>query len=131
MIVKDPSEETLNDAQILMSDLALQWLDSEAPYKRQTGATVCKDLKISKGIPRLKELLQDKEFYTTYSGEIRPGNGTIVLYVRKAAKEALLALGENIENVITELPEKDCLKYDGNLGRYVIDWENEKCQEYK
>jgi len=51
--------------------------------------------------------------------------GTLVLYVRKAAKEALNALGVSVENVITELSEKDCLKFKGH--KYQIDWENEKC----
>lgn len=128
VIVKDPSE-ILKDVAIMMNALALKWLDSEDPYQRQTAAIVCRDLKISESIPKLKELLSDKEFYTTYTGN--NNEGTIVLYVRKAAKDALLALGENVENVITELPEKDCLKYDGNLGRYVIDWENEKCRRRK
>lgn len=129
VVVKDAPVEILSDAQNLMSELALKWLDSEDAYKRQTGAIVCKDLKISKGIPRLKELLSDKEFYTKYSGDIN--KGTIILYVRRAAKEALLTLGEKVENVITELPEKDCLKYDDTLARYAIDWQKSECQESK
>ncbi|MEW5894819.1 MAG: hypothetical protein AB1650_03515 [Candidatus Omnitrophota bacterium] len=121
-IVKEPAESILKEAEKLMANLALKWLDSADPYQRQTGAIVCKDLKISESIPRLKELLSDKEFYTKYAGK---NKGIIVLYVRKAAKEALLALGESMDSIITELPEKDCLKFKDY--KYEIDWENEKC----
>lgn len=122
-VEKEPSAELLNNARILMGTLALQWLDSDSPYKRQTGAIVCKDLKISEGIPRLKELLNDKEFFTTSSGNM--DEGTLVLYVRKAAKEALNELGVVVEHVITELPEKDCLTFKDS--QYQIDWNNEEC----
>jgi len=59
-IEKKPSAELLNNARTLMSSLALKWLNSDSPYKRQTGAIVCKDLGLSEGILRLKELLNDK-----------------------------------------------------------------------
>jgi hypothetical protein len=116
-IIKNPSKEILSEAKLRMKNMVPKMLDSTSPYKRETGAIACKDLKLNEYISKLKKLLNDKEFYTKYSGN---DPGVIVLYVRKAAKEALIALGENVKNVVTELPEKGHLKYDKKLGRYIV-----------
>jgi len=125
-ISKKPSHETFQDVLKALENQALYLLDSKDPYQRQTGAMICNELRVSESIPRLKELLKDQEFYTTYSysddGDME--EAIIELYVRKAAKDALISLGEKVEDVIIELPEKECLKF-GKEGRYIIDWE--KC----
>lgn len=120
-IISTPSEISFKLEKESIVKKALELLDSDSPYKRETGAIACNHLNILESIPKLKKLLTDKEFYTTYSGN---NAGTIVLYVRKAAKEALLALGENVENVVTELPEKGHLKYYNGQYRLIFNEDN-------
>jgi hypothetical protein len=102
-------------------EIALAKLNSPDPDERKTGALIVGQLKIRKAIPRLKELLCDKAYYTTQSGD---DPSMIILYVRKAAKEALDTMGEKVDNTIIELKEKGHLRYDPNSGKYVVVFDN-------
>ncbi len=117
-----PSPELLNEARTLITSLALEWLYSEDPYKRETGAITCKDLKATAGIERLKSLLHDPAVYLTGSGSSSDDSGKMVFYVRMAAEEALLALGESVSEITIELSEKKYLDTTKHQKNMCIDW---------
>ncbi len=81
---------------------ALLLLHSNKAEDRKTGALVCQQEKIESASLRLKELLKDKEYFTTND----PKEGTRVYYVRKAAKQALEALGQKVDGVVIEEPDE-------------------------
>jgi hypothetical protein len=85
------------DKKIRKDILAL--LDSKDASQRKTGASICGQMKITLAIPRLKELLKDDQYYESTSMFI---SWTRVYYVRKAAKDALEAMGEKVEGVVVE-----------------------------
>ncbi len=80
----------------------LQLLHSNKAQDRKTGALVCQQEKIESACPRLKKLLKDKEYFITNF----PKEGTRVYFVRKAAKQALEALGQKVDGVVIEEPDK-------------------------
>jgi hypothetical protein len=73
-------------------------LDSKDASERKSGVLLCGQLKITSAIPRLKELLKDDQYYGT--GLFT--SWTRVYYVRKAAKDALEAMGEEVKGVTVE-----------------------------
>lgn len=81
---------------------AIKLLSSQEPKDRQTGAIACGQLQIEESIPKLKELLQDENYYTTNL----PKEWTRVYYVRKAAKTALEQMKESVDNIVIEEPDK-------------------------
>ncbi len=99
-----------------VEEIALSKLNSKKPNERKTGALVVGQLKTHKAIPHLRQLLRDKAYYTTSSGD---GPWMIVLFVRKAAKEALEAMGQKVDNVVVELKEKGHLRYDPDKDEHV------------
>jgi hypothetical protein len=72
-------------------------LDSKQASKRKIGASICGQLKITSAIPRLKVLLEDDQYCMSSSSF---NSWTRVYYVRKAAKDALEAMGEKVNDVI-------------------------------
>lgn len=77
---------------------AMELLGSGNADDRKTGALVCQQEQIKEAVPRLKELLADKEYYTTNV----PKEWTRVYYIRKAAKDALEVMGETIGDVVVQ-----------------------------
>jgi HEAT repeat protein len=83
--------------------LAVSMLGSKDSFDRETGAVVVGQMKCRGAIPKLRTLLDDPNVYW------RTGDGslmTTVYYVRKAAKQALEAMGEEVKGVVVEEPEK-------------------------
>jgi hypothetical protein len=108
---------------------AIQMLGSKDAHERKTGALVCGQQRLTDAVPQLRALLKDKEFYTSTVYSTTKGDyleSTIVLYVRKAAKEALALLGDDVGEVICELPEKNYLRYDEAARRYIVDLPGEE-----
>ena len=102
-----------------LSESVVRLLSSNKPEERKTGALVAGQEKLKETIPRLRQLLTDKEFFTVSGGGY--AEPMAVLYVRKAAVEALISLGQAVKNVKYEFPEKQVVKYDKSMGRYVVD----------
>jgi hypothetical protein len=100
-LVTDVPDSLNNEINQTISQMAIKLLDSEEPQERQTGAIVCGQMNIRTAISRLKELLSDKAYYSQKSGDTPL---IIVYFVRKAAKEALEAMGEDASNIIVEEP---------------------------
>lgn len=111
------TDELLDYAKKKTEEIALLKLNSEDPEQRRTGALVAGQLKIRKAIPRLREMLDDKSYYISQSGD-EPS--LIILYVRKAAKSSLEAMGEKVDNVVVELKEKGHLKKDPETGLDIV-----------
>jgi hypothetical protein len=86
-----------SDKKIRKDGLAL--LDSKDASERKIGASICGQMKITSAIPRLKELLKDDQYCESTSTLI---SWTRVYYVRKAAKDALEAMGETVKGVTFE-----------------------------
>lgn len=82
----------------IVSKNALTLLSSKDAHERQTGAIICGQIKLKKSIPNLIKLLTDEEYYKTNV----PKEWTKVYFVRKAAKEALEAMGKKARYIITE-----------------------------
>jgi hypothetical protein len=80
--------------------LALKLLKSKTPRDRETGALVSGQMKLPEAVPLLRDLLTDKESYTVTANR----QTTRIYYVRKAAKEALEAMGHSTAGVIVEEP---------------------------
>lgn len=80
--------------------LALKLLKSKIPRDRETGALVSGQIKLEPAVPLLKALLTDKDCRTVTAN----GRTQRIYYVRKAAKEALRAMGENAAGVMVEEP---------------------------
>ncbi len=80
---------------------AIAMLSSTDAGERKTAALICGQEKLTQAIPRLRELLNDKESFATDG----PAGWTRVYFVRQAAKEALEAMGQAVEHVIVEEPE--------------------------
>lgn len=85
------------DEKISKHGLAL--LDSSVASEREIGASICGQMKVTSAIPRLKELLKDDQYCESTSMCFA---WTRVYYVRKAAKDALEAMGEEVKGVIVE-----------------------------
>jgi hypothetical protein len=94
-------EKLVQYRQKTLAKHAIRLLGSESAMDRNTGALVSGQEKLREAIPRLRKLLDDKESYTTNV----PKERTRVYYVRKAAKEALEAMGEKVQPVIIEEPD--------------------------
>ncbi len=84
--------------QMMLAKHATRMLDSENAEERKTGALLCGQEKLAKAIPALREMLNDNASYKTND----PKEWTQVYFVRKAAREALEAMGQKVEGVITE-----------------------------
>ncbi len=84
--------------QRMLTKHAIRMLGSKEPEERKTGALLCGQEKLTDAIPALHRLLEDKATYRTNV----PKEWTRVYYVRKAAKEALEAMGQVVEGVITQ-----------------------------
>lgn len=77
------------------------WTSSHQKIQRnrETGCIHCGQLKLDDAVPRLRSLLEDKSTFSRigYREEV-------VYYVRKAAKEALEAMGHKAEAVVEYYP---------------------------
>lgn len=105
-IVSDIPEELKKEIDKALRKQAQELLESDTPSERQTGAIVCGQMSLRDAIPKLRDLLDDD------SHMLRGADGpdghmkwTKMYYVRKAAKEALEAMGEKVEGIILETPE--------------------------
>lgn len=116
-VLQEIPPETQGQIQNIISQKAVNLLSSKEPRERQTGAIACGQLKLEEAIPQLKQLLNDKSWYTLTKGN---ESREIVFYVRKAAKEALEKMGIKIEKTTIELSEKGHLRYDKKMGRYIV-----------
>ena len=74
-------------------------LDSKNASERTTGAAICGQLKIKSAIPRLKDLLKDDQYSLSVSSLISERR---FYDVRKAARDALEAMGEKVKGVVVE-----------------------------
>jgi len=83
-------------------EAAVEYLGSPRADDRETGAIIVGELRIRKAIPKLRTLLSDDDAYFSGVG------GTAAMYkvyfVRRAAADALRAMGENIGNIVIEEP---------------------------
>lgn len=129
-VVNDEVWRTLLDfAAKHLRQRALAMLLSMEPDDRKIGATLSGEMLIREAIPRLRQLLKDRSYYTIMGGSYT--ESTLVLYVRKAASEALKKLGEEPGPVLTELPEKGHLKYDERKAMYVVVFDDEEDEAEK
>ncbi len=87
--------------QEILAKHAIRLLGSKEPSERKTGALLCGQEKLTEAIPSLQKLLTDDASFSTNV----PKEWTRVYFVRKAAKEALEAMGEKVEGVVTQEPE--------------------------
>lgn len=96
---------------------ALSYLSSPSWEERKTGALVAGQMKITEAIPKLRELLKDRYWSTTSIG-----NEPEMIYfdVRKAAKDALEAMGEKAGDVIIEIKEEGNLYYNEEKNEYML-----------
>lgn len=99
-------------------EMAIPLLDSADAGDRETGCIHCGQLGATQAVARIQELLDDKAFYTVSGGNYP--ESTAVLYVRKAAVDALAALGQPAAHVQFEFPERDVVNWDPNISRYVV-----------
>ncbi|MEM7392118.1 MAG: LysM domain-containing protein [Verrucomicrobiota bacterium] len=101
--VLDPVPEALaafaNEA---LQDRALTLVRSDNAWERETGAWLCGQLELQIAIESLRKLLNDPAYYTVHGGD----NWAIVMYVRRAARDALRLLGEDPGKVVVKIPEK-------------------------
>ena len=88
-------------------EIAWPLLSSEFPEDRKTGAMVAGQLRMRKAIARLRELLQDDASDLTNVDQPAGLPMRAVFYVRKAAKQALEAMGETVTGVVIEQPEAE------------------------
>jgi len=102
-LLQDIPSEAKDEIQNTIIQKALSLLTSPEPENRQTGAIACGQLQIKKAVPELRHLLGDENYLTTNI----PKEWTRVYYVRKSAKEALEKLGETVNGIIIEEPDKD------------------------
>jgi len=84
-----------------MAEYVLRLLVSSDPHERKTGALISGQEKYTNAIPLLRKLLDDKESFSTNI----PKKWTRVYFIRKAAKGALEAMGQMVENVVMEEPD--------------------------
>jgi hypothetical protein len=94
-------EKLVQYRQQTLAKHAIRMLGSEEAQDRQTGALLSGQEKLKEAISRLRKLLDDKESFSTNV----PKEWTRVYFVRKAAKEALEAMGEKVQAVIIEEPD--------------------------
>jgi hypothetical protein len=94
-------EKLVQYRQKTLAKHAIRLLGSENAKDRKTGALVSGQEKLREAIPALRRLLDDKESFSTNV----PKEWTRVYFVRKAAKEALEAMGEKVQAVIIEEPD--------------------------
>lgn len=80
---------------------------------REAGAMICGNLKLTNAVPKLTALLTD-DAYRTIGG--RDG-WRRVYYVRQAARDALNAMGQSVENIVTE----EMIEEPGALNRVQPD----------
>lgn len=83
-----------------LHDAGVRLLKAPDPRDRQTGAIVCGQLKIREAVSTLRSLLTDSTYLSQKSGDAPWVN---VYYVRKAAKEALEAMGERVADIQVEI----------------------------
>lgn len=105
-LVPDDSEmwkEIVDNRDKQIRGMVPAMLESEDRFTRRTGATIAGQLGMNGLLPALRKLLHDDATYSTRSGD---GPWTKVFFVRKAAKKAIEALGEEPGKVVTELPEE-------------------------
>ncbi len=111
-----PDEATAAD--IRFREMAIPLLDSGKSGDRETGCIHCGQLGATQAVPRIQELLDDKAFFTVSGGHYP--EPTAVLFVRKAAVVALSALGQPADQVHYEFPEREVVKWDMEISRYVV-----------
>lgn len=85
-----------------LETLVVSKLASKDGRERKTGALIAGQESIRKAIPRLKELLMDASSFIRISAGVQ----TTIYFVRKAAKEALEAMGETVGSIVVEEPVK-------------------------
>ncbi|MDP8235302.1 MAG: hypothetical protein P9M08_02860 [Candidatus Erginobacter occultus] len=111
-------KELVNYREAELARRAIRMLDSEEEPERKTGALICGQEKLTEAIPQLRKLLADPGWFQRGSGK----TGTIVLYVRESAREALEAMGERVDGVTTRLPVEGHLRCDRATGRFYVDF---------
>ncbi len=80
---------------------AIAMLSSTDADERKTAALVCGRERLTAAVPKLKSLLSDQKYFTTN----QPKAWTRVYYVRRAAKDALQKLGEDVGDVVVTAPD--------------------------
>lgn len=100
VIVEDIPAKVKSDFEKNAETKAQTLLLSDEADDRVTGSLFCGRLKIREAIPQLRQLLDDGEFHSTRTGD---GPWKNVYYVRKAAKEALEEMNENVTGIIVEI----------------------------
>ena len=81
---------------------AFRMLESDEAGDRKTGALICGQEKLTDAIPALRKLLDDEASFKTNV----PKEWTRVYFVRKAAKEALEAMGQTVQGITVEEPDE-------------------------
>jgi hypothetical protein len=109
-IEKEKWEKLQSYAERKIEETALLKLNSQTPEERKTGCIVVGQLMVKKAIPRLRELLNDESYILVLEEGRSPG--VRAFYVRKAAKEALEAMGEKVGDIAIQMKETDNVKYD-------------------
>jgi len=99
---KQEWEKLVQYRQQTLAKHVIRMLDSKEAEERKTGAIVAGQEKLTQAIPSLRRLLDDRESFTTNE----PKKWTRVYFVRKAAKEALEAMGQTVKGVTIEEPDK-------------------------
>jgi hypothetical protein len=91
-------------------ELAVEYLSSEDPDQRETGAILSGQLRLRKAIPKLRTLLGDGAAY--YQGTDASRMVT-VYFVRDAARHSLQLLGENVETNTPPAQSRHTTEKDG------------------
>ncbi|HOX57823.1 MAG TPA: hypothetical protein PLC99_13125 [Verrucomicrobiota bacterium] len=99
-VAAKPPKEPLDEAGRWFRKRAVELLASKEPVERETGALAVGQMKIREAIPALRALLEDDSYVSVYPSEGKPHRE---YYVRKAAKTALEAMGEQVTGVETQV----------------------------
>lgn len=95
-------KELVEYRQRTLATHAIGMLESDSARDRKVGALVCGQAKLADAIPKLSKLLDDQAYISTNV----PKPQTRVYFVRKAAKEALHAMGREVDGVVTQEPDE-------------------------
>ncbi len=99
-VLRRMPEHLSAEVDLTIHDAGVRLLKSSHPRDRQTGAIVCGQLKIREAVSTLRFLLTDSTYVSQKSGDAPWVN---LYYVRKAAKEALEAMGEPVTDIQVEI----------------------------
>ncbi|MBN2022872.1 MAG: hypothetical protein JW809_08750 [Pirellulales bacterium] len=76
-----------------LAERVVKMLTSDDPEERRTAAVICGEEKYMQAVPQLRKLLADEEYFDC----ITDWKWSRVFFVREAAKEALQALGQEVD----------------------------------